>query len=153
MLTEIQKEVIKAARDKVLASFSVYNVPGPYQDVILEAFNRGLDGQWDIFNMDGCTLAADYWPTKWAPSCTPHDFHFITGRGGWLSNRIFTEINKCYAMPPSQVKARHFAVTAGWWLWYKWKHLKAGNVNKITPAMGAALEFYKKSGKLQSYRN
>lgn len=153
MLKGPQRQIIRDARAKVLASFDVYTIPGPYRDVILEAFDQGLAGEWDILGMDGCTAVADYWPNKWTPSCTPHDFQFITGRGGKLSNRLFTEINKCYSLPPTKVKKRHIGVTVAWWAFFKWKHLIKGNVNPITPAMEKALDYYKKNGKLEAYKN
>lgn len=153
MLTEIQKEIIKDARQKVEASFDVYYIPEPYKAVILESFDEGLKGNWDIWNMDGCTLVKDYWPNKFSPSCTPHDFHYLTGRGGWLSDRLMTEINKCYALPPSVVKIRFWGVRIAWTLWFKWKHLFKRNVNLYTPAMLKALDYYKKNGKLEAYKN
>ena len=153
MLKGIQREVIREARQKVIASFDTYYVPEPYRECIIEAFDEGLAGKWDIMAMDGCTLVSDYWPTKWSPSCTPHDFHYITGRGGWLSDRIFTEINKCYALPPHVVTKRHIGGTVAWWAWFKWKHLFKGNVKPYTPAMLKALDYYRKNGKLEPYKN
>lgn len=153
MVTGIERQIIREARHKVIASFEVYQVPKPYQDVILEAFDQGLAGKWAIYEMDGCTAVADFWPNRFTPSCTPHDFHYVTGRGGWVSNRLFTEINKIYALPPGVVKRRHIGVTVAWWAWFKWKHLLKGNVKQITPAMRAALDYYKKSPKLEAYKN
>lgn len=150
MDAEIREDIIKEARAKVVASFRVYDVPDPYREVILEAFDSK---EWDILEMDGCTSVADFWPNKFTPSCTPHDFHYMTGRGGWLSNRLFTEINKCYALAPRSIKIRHTGVTVAWWAFFKWKHLFKGNVKPYTPAMRNALVFYRKNGKLATYKN
>ncbi len=153
MIKGVQREIIREARQRVLASFDTYHIPEPYRACIIEAFDAGSAGEWNIFGMDGCTLVSDYWPTKWAPSCTPHDYQFITGRGGWLSNRIFTEINKCYALPGPVVSRRHIGVTIAWWGFLRWKHLFNRNVKPYTPAMLRALDYYKKSGKLEAYKN
>lgn len=153
MVTGLKRQEIREARQKVIASFDVYQVPKPYQAVIIEAFDEGLAGNWKIEDMDGCTGVADFWPNKYSPSCTPHDFHFITGRGGWVSNRLFTEINKCYALPPGMVKRRHIGVSIAWLAWFKWKHFFNKNVRPITPNMQKALDYYRKNGKLEAYKN
>tara|TARA_R110000796_G_scaffold60642_9_gene140332 strand:- start:18999 stop:19466 length:468 start_codon:yes stop_codon:yes gene_type:complete len=147
---DVRNAIISEARAKVVASFPVYNIPKVYQDVILEAFDSK---EWDIMKMDGCTIVRDYWINKFSPSCTPHDFQFKTGRGGFISNFLMNETNKMYAFPGYISGFRLTMVTIGWWGVYKWFHLIKGNVQPITRKMQLAYDFTKKNGKFKAYKN
>tara|TARA_R110002126_G_scaffold131545_2_gene275353 strand:- start:1695 stop:2147 length:453 start_codon:yes stop_codon:yes gene_type:complete len=147
---ETRKEIIKEARQRVYLSFSVYMVPYVYQEMILEAFDAT---DWDIMNMDGCTGVFDYWPNKFSPTCTPHDFQFMSGRGGHVSNVLFYETCKMYALPAGQSYRRYLGTQFFWAVWFKWKHKRAGNVKPITEKMKKAFEFTQKKGKFKAYKN
>tara|TARA_R110000796_G_scaffold73842_5_gene165885 strand:- start:2502 stop:2954 length:453 start_codon:yes stop_codon:yes gene_type:complete len=147
---ELRNIIIKEARAKVRASFPIYNIPVVYQDVILEAFDSQ---EWDIMQMDGCTGVFDYWPNKFSPACTPHDFQFRTGRGGHVSNIIFHENCKRYALPPGKSYRRFLGTQFFWAVWFKWKYKFSGNVQPITKKMRLAYEFTKRNGKFKAYKN
>lgn len=130
-------------RRKIIESFELYNVPEILQNVILEALNSS---EWDWFHdCDGCTMVADYWPSKFHPACLVHDFYWVTGRGGKEADLIFKEIMKAYALPPSLYIRRYIGVRVGWFAFYKWKHLVKGNKKPLTPAMKAYLEYKRKT--------
>ena len=152
-MNQTQYNKVLKARNLVVKSFDVYKVPAPYQNVILEAFDSGLSGEWDIYNMDGCTFINDYWVNKFSPSCTPHDYHSRTGRGGWLANRLMTEINKCYALPSRAVNFRLIMTTIGHYGFFGIRDFVLKKQKNYTPIMIKALIYYKKNGKLNTYKN
>jgi len=120
-------------QQRILDSFSVYSVPIIFKDLINEALNSN---EWDWFkDCDGCTLVADYWTTKYHPACLVHDFLWVTGRGGKVSDLIFKDLSVIYGMPKYQAKFRFFAVRLGWVLYYKKHHAKKNNFRPHTPAM------------------
>lgn len=118
---------------RIKASFFVYNIPPIAQRVILEALNFP---EWDWFeDCDGCTAVPNYWVNKYSPSCTVHDGHWRTGRGGKVSDVIFRYLCQLYGFPKYQSKKRFIGVRLAWFGFYKWKHLLNGNKKEPTPAM------------------
>ena len=142
-LTDIQKQEVSDAMWLVAKSFDNFDVPYPYQLAIMEVFQLGLDGHWNIYEMDGCTFVSNLWPNKFTPVCTPHDGWWKMGMGGYISDRLMNEFNKCYELPKRKVKFRFIGVRVGWWGFFKWKHLFRGNVNKPTNKMLEAYKYYK----------
>jgi hypothetical protein len=144
-MQDYQRAEVNRAFLLVVDSFDYYEVPAPYRAVIVESFLLGLAGKWNIYNMDGCTCVPDLWPNKFTPSCTPHDGFWRMGMGGYMIDRVFTEINKSYKLPKSKVRRRFIGVRIGWIFAYKWKHLFNGNVSKPTETLIKAYEYYKLS--------
>ena len=146
-LTDIQRDEVTKAMILVIDSFSEYKVPLVYQEAIIEVFKLGLDGKWDIYNMDGCTCVPNLWVNKFTPVCTPHDGWWKMGMGGFMSDRLMTEFNKCYNATKHEIKFRFIGVRIGWIFAYRWKHLINGNVHKPTQKMKEAYKYYKLSKK------
>ncbi len=107
-------------RQRIIDSFDVYDVPLYFRELTIQALNST---DWDWFNeMDGCSCAPNYWPTRFNPPCLVHDYLWRTGRGGIISDKIFLKHMKIYSMPKFQRVFRFVAVRVGWLLFYKWKH-------------------------------
>lgn len=129
--------------NRIITSFKVYNIPPIAQRVILESINLK---EWDWFkDCDGCTLVHNYWPTKFHPSCTTHDGHWRTGRGGYISDVIFRYLNQLYGFPKRKARRRFIAVRIAWLAFYKWKHLINKNKQDPTPAMIKLYNYIKKN--------
>ena len=104
-----------------------------------EALN---DTSWNpLLEYDGCTLVQD----KDHPciSCFLHDYHWISGRGGWKSNKIFYHIMLATGFKKSEAKRRLIGVNLAWYFYYKYKHLIKRNVNPFTEGMGHYLKHLK----------
>lgn len=109
-------------KNRIVASFVVFNVPPDVQQLILEAINST---EWKWFeDCDGCTgVSEEYWPTKYFPPCLRHDFDWATGRGGPASNDRFYRIQRIYGIPAFGAGVRWLGVTIAWWTWSKWRKM------------------------------
>lgn len=81
-------------------------------------------------DFDGCSIVQDRLHPCLA--CFVHDFHWRTGRGGAVSDKIFYDIMLLDGTPKGQAKRRKIAVRIGWVFWHSWKHYFNRNVNDLT---------------------
>jgi hypothetical protein len=105
--------------------------------LVEEAFN---DGEWDIVNeYNGCTAVQDYYHP--CPACFVHDFMWITGRGGIISDRIFYHLMIAEGMSKPKAVRRWFAVRTAWYTYFMWKYIIRRNWKKPTNAMKSMNEY------------
>lgn len=109
-------------RERILASFKVFDVPAIEQAEILEALDSK---EWDWFtDCDGCTcVSEEYWPSAYFPPCLRHDFDWKTRRPVHAANARFYRLQKTYGIPPFWAGVRYAGVYLGWYGFFKWKHL------------------------------
>lgn len=126
-------------KSNLLNQVKFYDLP-PWVDMLLrESFDFR---QWNPQKQfDGCTIVQD--PDHPCIACWLHDFWWLTGRGGWLSNVLFQRILKLTDVNWYQRNKNFLGVTIGWYAGYKWKHLIKGNVSKPTQGMLYAKRYLK----------
>lgn len=88
-------------------------------DIIDEAFESEYWNVIDDFN--GCTLVQDHFHP--CPACFVHDYMWISGHGGYISDRIFFNLMRSEGMTKSKSTRRWFAVRVGWYFGYMWKYI------------------------------
>jgi len=121
--------------EKIRAFYKLCEVPYLYELLIEEAITSE---EWDFMNpddFDGCTGAPELHYDGYPFDCLVHDFHWKTGRGGLISDKIFKDNMKFMGRSKSIIRKRFFAVRTAWLSYFKWKHKFAGNVHELTPAM------------------
>lgn len=96
------------------------------------------DESWNpVLEFDGCTLVQDH--DHPCLPCWLHDYHWISGMGGWRSNLIFYWLMLDTGVKKWEAKRRWFGVTLGWYLYYKWIYAAKRNINPYSESMN---EFY-----------
>ena len=85
--------------------------------LIHEAFESN---KWDIIKQyNGCTIVQDVLHP--CPACFCHDFMWISGHGGKISDEIFKQLMLAEGMKKCKVNRRFLGVRVGWFLWFKYK--------------------------------
>lgn len=103
------------------------------EQLILEAINSK---EWDLVaDYDGCTGVPEFHINKVIFPCFVHDFHWQSGRGGIVSDRIFYEMMLAQGFPKWKARKRYLGVRLAWNLVYKWKHKRKCNVRDLTNYM------------------
>lgn len=102
-----------------------YNLPYSVELMVKEALN---DNCWNpIYDFDGCTLVQDI--DHPCISCFIHDYHWISGRGGYVSNKIFYRLMLITGFKKYEAARRLLGVTIAWYAYYKWHHALKRNIN------------------------
>jgi hypothetical protein len=130
--TETEKEEI---RNEIRTYVKLCKMPYIYEMLIEEAITST---EWDFTDpddYDGCTGVSELHFSRFPPDCLTHDFHWKTGRGGMISDKIFKDIMKLMGRPCRIIKKRFYVVRIAWMIFYKWKHKWNGNVKELTLAM------------------
>lgn len=100
------------------------------KELIFEAIKSN---EWALkTDYDGCTGVSDLNHLGFPFDCLVHDFHWITGRGGALSDKIFYDLMIARGVPKWRARKRYLGVRLGWFGFYKWKHLTKGNKRENT---------------------
>jgi hypothetical protein len=124
------EHVKKTEIQRIKDTFHLYNLPKEFADIILEAL---YSTEWDWFtDCDGCTGVPDLTYLKYHPACIVHDYFWVTGRGGKVSDKIFFKLMLLYKKGWTVSLARYTAVKLAWVGWYKWKHKLNGNVRPLS---------------------
>ena len=90
-----------------------------WKDLIDEAFQSEF---WNvIYDFNGCTLVQDMFHP--CPACFVHDYMWISGHGGYISDRIFFNLMISEGMSKSKATRRWFAVRVGWYFSFMWKYI------------------------------
>jgi hypothetical protein len=145
----------------IIGYMSINKTANPYQEWTRDEFMSQLEKHEEIMNLstsmlryyrhmvyseawnpqiqfNGCSIVQDsYHPD---PNCFNHDYAWVTGQGGYLSDRLFYVCMVASGMGKSRAKARWIFVRIGWLGYYKWKHLAARNVNPICEEFEAVIE-------------
>ena len=92
-------------------------------------------------NYDGCTIIQD----KFHPclACYIHDYLQRMGMGGWGTDSLFHKLLILQGVKKYKALVMWAFVRCGWILYYKWKHLFAGNVQKPSINLEYALSITK----------
>jgi len=89
---------------------------------------------WNVLDdYNGCTMLQDHLHPD--PACFVHDFMWITGHGGVVSDRIFYHCMISEGMPPKKAWRRWFGVRVGWYCFFMWKYLSKRDLKPITKTM------------------
>lgn len=100
-------------------------------DLILEAFESNY---WNVIqDYNGCTIVQDWLHPD--PACFCHDYMWISGHGGKLSDEIFKALMIAEGMPKGKLTRRKFAVRMGWIFGFKWKYKAKRTQKEPTKAM------------------
>jgi hypothetical protein len=92
--------------------------------------------EWDFMvDYDGCTAVAELHYDYYVFDCFVHDFHWKTGRGGKVADKIFLEMMLRRGLGWYVAYKRYYGVRLTWNLKYKRKHKKYGNVKELTEYM------------------
>lgn len=116
--------------NRIILSFSVFNISTDYQNLILDAINALNSGKY-IY--DGATGDGEWWSSIYEPASLVHDYLWRTGMGGPTSDKIFLKLMLMYKIPNAYVYTRYFIVRLGWVLYYYWVHKSKGNIKPINP--------------------
>lgn len=108
-------------RERIIASFVVFDVPADVQGMILEALDSTL---WDWFlDCDGCTcVSEEYWPTKYFPPCLLHDFDCWIHRPWFPAADRFYRVQVIYGISKWDASLRRAGVKIAWCAYYKWRN-------------------------------
>ena len=88
-------------------------------NVIEEAFDSD---RWDIIkDYNGCTAVQDMFHP--CPACFVHDFSWLSGMGGRVSDRVFYGLMLAEGMSKGKSFARWAAVRVGWFSFFRWKYI------------------------------
>lgn len=102
-----------------------------WRELIHDAFNNK---KWSpMIDYNGCTAVQDYGHPDLA--CFVHDYMWICGHGGRMSDRIFYHLMRASGMTKPQALRRWVAVRIGWFTWFMWKYIKRRNWEQPTDAM------------------
>lgn len=116
-----------------------YNLSGIQEQLVIEAC---ISDEWDIKkDFDGCTSVSDLLHLGYPIDCLRHDFDWITGRGGKLSDQIFYDLMIARGVSKWRARKRYLGVRLAWFGWYKWKHRN----NKRPPT--EAMKLWEKNNK------
>lgn len=89
--------------------------------------------EWDfIVDYNGCTSVAELHYDFFVFDCFVHDFHWITGRGGKVADKIFLEMMLRRGLGRYIAYKRYIGVRLAWALKYKKHHKLNGNVRELT---------------------
>lgn len=102
-----------------------------WSDLIVEAFESEY---WNpVKDFNGCTIVQD--ERHPSPSCFVHDYMWITGHGGVMSDRIFKACMYAQGMKRSKANIRWFLVRVGWIFGFYWKYISKRTLKKPTDTM------------------
>ena len=102
-----------------------------WKDVIREAF---ISPYWDVIeDYNGCTLVQDMFHP--CPACFVHDYMWIAGYGGVLSDKIFKGLMLAEGMKKGKANLRWFGVRVGWIFYFYWLNLIKRKLKKPTNLM------------------
>lgn len=102
-----------------------------WKDLVNEAFESK---DWKVISdYNGCTMLQDFFHP--CPACFVHDYMWVTGHGGRMSDRIFKACMKAEGMSNYSSNVRWFGVRLGWIFGYYWKYKLKGQLKKPTDAM------------------
>ena len=88
---------------------------------------------WDFMtDYNGCTSGAALHYDFFVFDCFVHDFHWITGRGGKVADKIFLEMMLRRGLGKYIAYKRYIGVRLAWALKYKKHHKNKGNVKELT---------------------
>lgn len=102
-----------------------------WHNVIEEAF---ISPYWDVIeDYNGCTIVQDYFHP--CPACFVHDYMWIAGYGGVLSDKIFYNLMLAEGMPKGKSMFRWFGVRVGWIFYFYWRNIKKRKLKVPTNLM------------------
>ena len=117
-----------------------FDLKSLWVDIVREAFSSK---DWDAINdYNGCSIVQD--PLHPCPACFVHDYMWITGRGGSMSDKIFYYLMKAEGLDEFTAIRRWLGVRIGWYVYFKWKYIRNRNLKKPTLAMSNLFEYFKK---------
>jgi hypothetical protein len=109
--------------------------------LIEEAFKTK---DWDIIGeYNGCTVVQDYFHP--CPACFLHDYMWITGRGGLMSDNIFYHLMIVEGIGKKKAWRRWLAVRTGWYFYYMWKYIIKRNWKMPTQTMRDLDQYFDKN--------
>lgn len=120
-ITDYELKVIKER-------FVHFKVPKCLQEIILEAVTELNKG---TFVYNGTTLDEELGPNDIEESSLLHDYMWIVGWGGWLSNVIYAQSLKIYKASKVTRAYRFSFIFLGWYLLYIPKHIWRRNYKQI----------------------
>lgn len=104
--------------------------------LITEAFKS----DWDpIEDYNGCSVVQDYFHP--CPACFCHDYMWINGHGGKMSDVIFYHLMIAEGMKQQKAKRRFYGVRLAWVFFYKWNYLICRKINGNTEAMKRLFDY------------
>lgn len=90
--------------------------------------------RWDVLKQyNGCTMLQDHLHPD--PACFIHDFMWITGHGGAVSDRIFYNCMISEGMNGGKSWRRWLGVRIGWLCYFQWKYMKNRTLVPISKNM------------------
>lgn len=108
-------------------------------DIVNEAH---LSDQWNMIeDYNGCSIVQDMFHP--CPACFVHDYMWISGRGGKVSDRIFYHLMIAEGMRKSKAWRRWLAVRVGWIFFYQWKYIIKRKWMNPTKAMLNLNKYFK----------
>ncbi|MFT5450617.1 MAG: hypothetical protein ACI9N9_000094 [Enterobacterales bacterium] len=114
----------------------------------INLINEAFDSKYwiPIKDFNGCTIVQD---TKHpSMACLCHDYMWISGHGGFVSDRIFYALMIAQGVGKGRAMRRWFLVRSGWYLFFMWKYIFQKKFMKPTKAMIEIDEYFKLIKKL-----
>lgn len=126
-------------RDAVTNEVIVLDIDIVLKQLWLQLINEGLESKfWNVTeDYNGCTIVQDMKHPD--PACFVHDYMWICGYGGKMSDKIFKTCMILGGMTKAKAFRRWFSVRTGWMFGYYWKYKTKGTLKEPTDAM---IKFY-----------
>ena len=110
-------------------------------EVIEEAFFVDPMIWTAIKDFNGCSVVQDAFHP--CPACFVHDYLWISGQGGAISDRIFYNLMIAEGMTKGKARRRWIAVRIGWFVKFRWYYIKKRNWNRPSFATAALDKYFK----------
>ena len=109
----------------------------------IDLINEAIKSKdWNVLqDYNGCTMFQDHLHPD--PACFIHDYSWITGRGGAVSDRVFYHMMLAEGMTKSMARFRWFAVRCGWVFYFYWKYIKQRKLKPVSKNMARMDQFLK----------
>lgn len=102
-----------------------------WRNLVIDAFS---DPNWNVLkDYNGCTAVQDYLHP--CPACFVHDYTWICGYGGSISDRIFFHLMIAEGMPRKMALRRWVAVRLAWFGYFMWVYVFTRSLKKPTENM------------------
>lgn len=111
------------------------NIPEELRDLWIVVIEESFESPyWNVIqDYNGCTIVQDHFHP--CPACFVHDYMWIAGCGGRISDRIFLKLMEAEGMSKNKSRFRWFGVRVGWVCYFYWSNIKRRNLKNPTPNM------------------
>lgn len=108
-------------------------------NLIEESFEEGTF--WDpVVDYNGCTVVQDmYHP---CPACYVHDYMWINGMGGKMSDNLFYNLMLSEGMKKAKAMRRLIAVRIMWHAYFMWKYILIRRWKQPSQNMMALYQYF-----------